>query len=77
MRPRIGITLDSEDAGGYASLPWYALRRNYCDAILAAGGLPLPLPHHPRITSYNVCYTKLLRCGNGSGSPPAARIASQ
>lgn len=47
MRPRIGITLDSEDAGGYASLPWYALRRNYCDAILAAGGLPLPLPHHP------------------------------
>lgn len=45
MRARIGITLDSEDAGGYASLPWYALRRNYCDAILGAGGLPLPLPH--------------------------------
>ncbi len=47
MRARIGITLDSEAAGGYAPLPWYALRRNYCDAILAAGGLPLPLPHQP------------------------------
>jgi putative glutamine amidotransferase len=47
MRARIGITLDSEAAGGYSSLPWYALRRNYCDAILAAGGLPLPLPHQP------------------------------
>lgn len=47
MRARIGITLDSEAAGGYAKLPWYALRQNYCDAILAAGGLPLPLPHQP------------------------------
>ncbi|MBN2751916.1 MAG: gamma-glutamyl-gamma-aminobutyrate hydrolase family protein [Rhodospirillaceae bacterium] len=46
MRPRIGITLDSEVAGGYAQLPWYALRQNYSDAILTAGGLPLLLPHH-------------------------------
>jgi putative glutamine amidotransferase len=45
MRARIGITLDSEEAGGYSGLPWYALRRNYCDAIFVAGGLPLPLPH--------------------------------
>ena len=45
MRARIGITLDSEDAGGYANLPWYALRQNYCDTIAAAGGVPLPLPH--------------------------------
>lgn len=46
-RPVIGITLDSEDSGGYSSLPWYALRRNYCEATARAGGLPLPLPHHP------------------------------
>jgi putative glutamine amidotransferase len=46
-RPVIGITLDSEEPGGYASQPWYALRRNYCDAVAWAGGLPLPLPHHP------------------------------
>jgi len=47
MRARIGITLDSEAAGGYSKLPWYALRQNYCDAIFAAGGLPQPLPHQP------------------------------
>jgi putative glutamine amidotransferase len=45
-RPRIGLSLDSEeDGGGYSKMPWYALRRNYCDAVAAAGGLPLALPH--------------------------------
>jgi putative glutamine amidotransferase len=44
--PVIGVTLDSEPAGGYASYPWYALRTNYFDAIAAAGGLPVALPHH-------------------------------
>jgi len=46
-RPVIGITLDSEAPGGYSNLPWYALRENYADAVTAAGGLPLPLPHEP------------------------------
>ncbi len=45
--PFIGITLDSEEPGGYSKLPWYALRQNYCDAVAQAGGLPLPLPHTP------------------------------
>jgi len=45
--PVIGITLDSEAAGGYSSLPWYALRENYCAAVLRAGGLPILLPHEP------------------------------
>jgi putative glutamine amidotransferase len=47
--PIIGITLDSEDPGGYSAFPWYALRQNYCDAVAKAGGLPLPLPHHPEL----------------------------
>ena len=47
--PIIGITLDSEDAGGYSKFPWYALRQNYSGAIAQAGGLPLPLPHHPEL----------------------------
>jgi len=46
-RPIIGITLDSENPGGYSLYPWYALRTNYAGAIAAAGGLPLALPHHP------------------------------
>jgi putative glutamine amidotransferase len=43
--PVIGITLDSEEPGGYSKFPWYALRQNYCDAVAAAGGLAVVLPH--------------------------------
>lgn len=46
-KPLIGVTLDAEPAGGYAKLPWYAIRENYCDSVSTAGGLPLPLPHEP------------------------------
>lgn len=46
-RPIVGITLDSEPAGGWSKMPWYALRQNYCDAVARAGGLPVPLPHEP------------------------------
>lgn len=51
-RPVIGVTLDSEPAGGYAKLPWYALRANYCDVVAAAGGLPIALPHEPELAEY-------------------------
>lgn len=47
-QPVIGLTLDSEPAGGYSKThPWYALRENYCSAVIAAGGLPILLPHQP------------------------------
>ncbi len=46
-RPIIGLTLDSEEPGGYSKLPWYALRQNYCAAVVQAGGLPILLPHEP------------------------------
>jgi putative glutamine amidotransferase len=50
-RPVIGVTLDSEpgavpDKPGYSLYPWYALRANYCDALVEAGALPVALPHH-------------------------------
>lgn len=48
-RPLIGLTLDSEPAGGWSKQPWYAIRQNYCDAITAAGGLPVCLPHEPEL----------------------------
>ena len=48
-RPRIGLTLDAEPPGGYSRLPWYALRENYFGAIVAAGGLPVALPHEPEL----------------------------
>ena len=47
-QPVIGLTLDSEPPGGYSKThPWYALRENYCTAVVAAGGLPILLPHEP------------------------------
>lgn len=46
-QPVIGLTLDSEPPGGYSKMPWYALRENYCGAVVRAGGLPILLPHEP------------------------------
>ncbi len=47
-QPVIGLTLDSEPPGGYSKThPWYALRETYCTAVVAAGGLPILLPHEP------------------------------
>jgi len=43
--PVIGLTLDAEQPGGYSKFPWYALRQNYCAAVVRAGGLPVLLPH--------------------------------
>ena len=28
-------------------LPWYALRQNYSESVVRAGGLPALLPHEP------------------------------
>ncbi len=47
--PVIGLTLDSEAPGGYSKFPWYALRENYCAAVIRAGGLPVLLPHEPEV----------------------------
>lgn len=48
-RPVIGIPLDSEEGGGYSKFPWYALRKNYIESVVTAGGLPVLLPHHPEL----------------------------
>ena len=50
-RPLIGVTLDAEPPGGWSRFPWYALRVNYTDAIAAAGGLPVALPHDPALAA--------------------------
>ena len=44
--PTIGLTIDAEGPGRYSSLPWYAIRQNYCNSVDRAGGLPLLLPHN-------------------------------
>jgi putative glutamine amidotransferase len=71
-RPLIGLTLDSEPAGGWSKLPWYALRQNYFTAIIAAGGLPVALPHHPELAAdYLATLDGLLITGGAFDVDPA------
>jgi putative glutamine amidotransferase len=51
IKPLIGVTLDAEQPGGYSKYPWYALRANYTNALEAAGGVPVALPHHAALAS--------------------------
>jgi len=47
-KPIIGITPDLAqncEKYTYAAYPWYALRKNYTDAVIKAGGIPLLLPY--------------------------------
>lgn len=53
-KPIIGITLDlveDDSRYSYASLPWYALRKNYADSVIKAGGVPLMIPYQPNSTN--------------------------
>ena len=50
-QPLVGITLDHEPPGGYSKYPWYALRANYAGAVAEVGGLPVALPHEPRLAA--------------------------
>lgn len=49
--PLIGLTLDIEPGGpqAFSRWPYYALRQNYFDAVIKAGGLPVGLPHDPAL----------------------------
>src|SRR3546814_431213 len=70
--PVVGITLDSEPAGGWSKYPWYAVRENYCAAVVAAGGLPVLLPHEPeRAEAYLERIDALLVTGGAFDVDPA------
>jgi putative glutamine amidotransferase len=75
--PRIGLTLDAENPGGYSAYPWYALRANYAGAIAQAGGLPLPLPHLPALAADMLdCIDALIVTGGAFDVSPALYGAS-
>lgn len=69
--PRIGITLDYEEAQTYSKKPWYALRENYCSAVSRLGALPLPLPHEvDKINEYLDLIDGLIITGGAFDVPP-------
>lgn len=45
-KPIIGFTLDVEKPGGYSKFEWYAIRKNYLQAIEKLGGIAFPLSHN-------------------------------
>jgi putative glutamine amidotransferase len=71
-QPVIGLTLDAEPPGGYSAMPWYALRQNYCAAVVRAGGLPLLLPHEvEQADAYLRVIDGLVVTGGGFDVDPA------
>jgi putative glutamine amidotransferase len=65
-RPRIGLTLDADASGAR-----YELRTSYVDAVLAAGGLPILLPHAPAAApAYLALLDGLVVTGGAFAVPP-------
>ena len=72
-RPVIGVTLDQEPPGGYSAYPWYALRTNYMQAIAAAGGLPIALPHNAALAE---AFLDRIGCDTGAMQTRSRSCAS-
>ena len=66
-RPRIGVTLDLDEPSSRYQLP-----RAYADAVLAAGGLPVPVPYGDRAVggAYLALCDGLLITGGSFDVPP-------
>jgi putative glutamine amidotransferase len=72
--PVIGITLDCESGGNeaWSRYDWYALRRNYAEAVVSAGGVPVLLPHEPgMVDAYLDLIDGLLVTGGNFDIDPA------
>ena len=71
-QPIIGITLDHEVKDHYSRYPWYALRENYCNAIIDAGGIPIGLPYAPnRVGHYLELINGLMITGGNFDVDPS------
>jgi len=68
LRPRIGISLDTDDAKAR-----YELKRTYVDAVLGAGGLPILVPFcSPEVADeYFSALDGLVLSGGAFDVPPA------
>ncbi|WAT01207.1 gamma-glutamyl-gamma-aminobutyrate hydrolase family protein [Rouxiella chamberiensis] len=77
-RPVIGVTLDSEEPGGYSDSPWYALRQNYMSSLVELGAVPLALPHHGELSNefLSLC-DGIIVTGGAFDVPPAMFNALQ
>ena len=75
-KPIIGIVLDHStkktNQGGYANFPWYALRTDYSQAVIQAGGIPVLLPYEQAlIQDYLKTCKGLILPGDDTDIPPS------
>ncbi|GAB4193918.1 MAG: gamma-glutamyl-gamma-aminobutyrate hydrolase family protein [Thalassobaculales bacterium] len=71
-RPLIGITLDVQESGSFSKRRHYALRVHYFEAVRAAGGLPVAIPHLAgELPDYLDRLGGLVIPGGGFASPDA------
>lgn len=65
-KPVIAINLDMEESGEYSDYPFYALRKNYFDAIEKAGGISLAIPYQMNDLDFytNLCDGLLIPGGH-------------
>lgn len=72
FKPLIGITLDVESTGSFSKYPSYAQRRNYCEQVADAGGIPILLPYHLECIPYYAKFLDgLLLTGGKFDVPPS------
>ena len=72
FRPVIGVTLDSEEGGGFSDSPWYAIRQNYMSCLEEAGAAPVALPHLTELAeTYLNMIDGLVVTGGAFDVPPA------
>jgi len=70
--PLIGLTLDVDAPRGLSKAPHYSLRATYTQAVSAAGGLPLCLPHETAmVEAYADTIAGLVVTGGGFDVNPS------
>ncbi|MBI1778238.1 MAG: gamma-glutamyl-gamma-aminobutyrate hydrolase family protein [Proteobacteria bacterium] len=70
--PLIGITLDYQETGSFSKRPHYAVRTAYFEAVAAAGGLPIAIPHlADSLQDYLRLIDGLVVPGGGFATPEA------
>ena len=70
VHPVIGVSLDLEPAGGYATMPWYAIRQNYCQSLSDAGGVVFGLAYQQQIGALLEALDGVCLSGGGFDIPP-------
>jgi putative glutamine amidotransferase len=70
--PLNGITLDYQESGSFSKRPHYAVRTAYFEAVAAAGGLPIGIPHdRESLSRYLALVDGLVVPGGGFATPEA------